>query len=115
MFGRSKHTAGYRRDRAEIRSLTERDLDDLGLSKDELIVLVQTPEPVAVRQRKMAARFGLTDGDLSDSRHDLVAAVQRCRNCGATQECATYLANPDLAADQATFCPNADTYRGLAR
>ena len=103
-----------RRDLREIAAMSDSDLDDIGLSRGELSDLVETDGAVIARQMEMAWRHGVTNNVFGIARHDYAQIVQRCRDCGATGDCAKYLADPTRPASEATFCPNADAYRELA-
>lgn len=100
------------RELQEIDQLRPEELDDLGLSKEELKLLVQAPEKVTERQLAMAAKFGLTADDFSRNRHDYAWAVAACEDCGSIKQCRHYLES-DMAADQSEFCPNHDLYKSL--
>ena len=103
-----------RRDLREVEAMTETDLADIGLSRAELEDMVTTDGTVVARQMEMAWRHGVTNQIFGLARHDHVEIVRRCRDCGATDECRSFLADPSRPASEATFCPNAKAYDALA-
>jgi uncharacterized protein YjiS (DUF1127 family) len=65
MLEKFRQFVKHYRELQEIDQLGPEELDDLGLTRDELKLLVQAPEKVTERQMAMAARFGLTADDFS--------------------------------------------------
>lgn len=112
MLEKFRQFVKHYRELQEIEQLRPEELDDLGLNKDELKLLVQAPEKVTERQMAMAARFGLTADDFSRNRHDYAWAVAACEDCSAVKQCRHFLAS-DMTAQQSEFCPNHDLYKSL--
>lgn len=109
-----KQKQEHHRQQAEIKALSESDLNDIDLSRDELLSVVAAPEAVLQRQTAMAARFGLNEGEMNKHRHDMVVAVVACTHCGSTRECGRYLAGQAGSEAAADFCPNAGLYNVIA-
>jgi hypothetical protein len=115
MFNRLKSAVRRHRDLHIIEALSPRELDDIGLSRPALRAVVSADDQVIGRQQEMATRHGLTVDMLQDHRPDLAQAIGRCADCGATGQCARYLASDAPASDSASFCPNHDLYDRLAK
>ena len=115
MLERLKGMFERNRQMRQIDGMDARDLNDIGLERTELEMLVQTPPDVFERQSEMARRFDLQDSDFGADRHDYALVVDRCAHCGAAGECREFLAAPDAKPADATFCPNAELYGELAR
>lgn len=114
MLDRLKEILEHRREHREIAQMDWRDLDDLGLSRGQLLQIVDTPEVVATRLAQMAARHGLTEAELDEYRQDYVQLLATCAHCPETGACAQFLADPTATADLAAFCPNHADYAALA-
>jgi uncharacterized protein YjiS (DUF1127 family) len=114
MLERFKALIDRRRDLNEVDRLSSEELDDVGLSREELRMLVRTPVEVTDRQMEMARRFGLTREDFDKYRHDYATAVATCTHCSAVGDCRAFLADKEADAIWADFCPNRDLYDGLA-
>jgi hypothetical protein len=112
MLEKFRQFVKHYRELQEIDQLGPEELDDLGLTRDELKLLVQAPEKVTERQMAMAAKFGLTADDFSRNRHDYAWAIAACEDCRAVKQCRHYLAS-DMTAEQSDFCPNHALYRSL--
>ncbi|MDN5788013.1 DUF6455 family protein [Pseudorhodobacter sp.] len=102
----------------EVGTMPDRDLSDLGVSREQLANMVRIPDAVPDRMEKMADRFGADFTRLQRARDSYLDAVEECHHCGATKACGKALARS--GADQATpeeldFCPNAELYRDLAQ
>jgi cytochrome c553 len=91
-----------------------RDLEELGLSRDQMQQIVDTPAAVAARLAQMAARHGLSEAELEAYRQDYAHLLAACAQCHDTGTCAQFLADPVATPDQATFCPNHADYTALA-
>ncbi len=96
---------------SEIDALSERDLDELGLSRSQARALARTPPTVTDRVARMTSVYGLTAGDMQrdvPGYRDLVAA---CATCGCAATCRDMLQEAArLSPDDVAFCPNAAVY-----
>jgi hypothetical protein len=111
MFERFKALRVRLRELAEIQDLSEADLNDLALSRDQLRALVEIPPDVADRVARMAQIFGLTPEDLTADRGEYVDVLATCSTCQTRAECAHEMAKGDAAdAENCGFCVNAGTF-----
>ncbi|MBI1218389.1 MAG: DUF1127 domain-containing protein [Rhodobacteraceae bacterium] len=110
MLDRLKALLEHRRELHEIAQMDARDLEDVGLSRGQLLQIVATPDEVAERMARMAARHGLTAVELEEYRQDYAHLLATCAQCHSTGACTHFLADPAASADQATFCPNHEDY-----
>lgn len=115
MFERIKKWQAQTREFAKINRMSDVDLHDMGVSRNELQSIVGIGAEVDTRQMAMAHRHGLDSFDLRRHPQDLIASNQACAKCGHVGECASYLASDAPAVDSATFCPNYELYQQLAK
>ncbi|MEY4981746.1 MAG: hypothetical protein RIR62_12 [Pseudomonadota bacterium] len=103
------------RERTEIDALTDRDLRDLGLSRDQVRTIARMPADSAARMAAMARLFGITAAALTRDHalyHELLCACGSCKDRAA---CALVLDKGDLARpSDCAFCPNAQSFAALA-
>lgn len=108
MFENFRNFLVHRRELREIANLGERDLDDLGMSRDRLRRFMHLPADSAMRLEKMAALLGLDRGAL---RRDQPLYLDRLEVCGACRDrvaCAQVLARGShVGPAEVPFCPNA--------
>ncbi|MCL7466149.1 DUF6455 family protein [Phaeovulum sp. NW3] len=114
MFERIKKWQEKTRDLAEIRMISDVDLNDMGVSRNELRSIVGFGAEVDTRQMAMAERHGLDSYCLRRHPQDLIASNKACAECGHVEECASYLASDVPAEASARFCPNYELYQQLA-
>jgi hypothetical protein len=95
---------------------TDRDLAELGLSRDQADRLAALPPGVPARMRGIAAIFGLPPAAIEANRADWIELAEICSGCGEGRACGAALAEPDRATptEVAAFCPNARHYSFLA-
>ncbi len=98
------------RDLKEIDALSERDLDELGLTRDQLRRIALMPRGVGERMTAMAAIFGVDADDLQEPRATYADLLETCYGCTKRKACAVTLANPEAVAKDCGFCPNADAF-----
>lgn len=115
MFERLRTALQRWHDLKEVSALSDRDLDDIGISRDQLEQWVRMPADVPDRVVAMAAIFGLTEEELRRDEalwRDLVCTCGQCHDRGA---CALVLERGDLSRPRdCGFCLNAATFHGLA-
>lgn len=114
MFNLTK-TQARRRDLDEIAALDDRDLTDIGITREALEYLVEVEPAVYGRMSRMAALHGLTPADLQQDRADLTHLVQTCDHCRSKGRCESTLARVGVQAEDTGFCPNHHAYEGMAR
>lgn len=94
---------------------TDRDLAELGLTRDQADRLARLPRTVPERMTAMAAIFGLTPEDLERNRAGWIEIAETCAECRHKGECRDMLAKGEAATrDDTGFCPNAAHYAGLS-
>ncbi len=103
------------RDQREIDALSDREVEDLGLTRDQLRAFARVPMDVPERLVAMAAIFGQTEADVKRNYADYLELLEVCVRCGARQQCVETLddfatARPDACG----FCPNAGSYQRMA-
>jgi len=98
-----------------IESLTDRDLDDLGMTRSQIEAFVTMPADVPGRVARMAAIFGIPEAELKANHADYLELLGTCAHCRDRAACALVLHKGEIAAPKdATFCPNAPIYAGRA-
>jgi hypothetical protein len=116
MFDRIKALMHRWHDLNEIARLSQRELDDLGMTRDQVEAFVRMPEDVPDRVIAMAQIFGLTEAQVRadhDRYHEL---LYTCGQCKDRKNCGKVLARGALAMpSDAEFCLNkANFAAGLA-
>jgi hypothetical protein len=120
MFDRIRDMRARARSVAEVAALSDRDLADLGVGRDQAFRLAAAPADTADRMERMAGIFAV-DADLLHRDHGtMLALAETCAGCGARGACATTLALDaafpgTVAASECGFCPNSGDYRMLRR
>lgn len=99
----------------EIAALSERDLDDMGMTRDQVQDFAQMPADTTARLVKMASIFGLTEAELRAEYGAWLDLVQTCGHCGVRRECDGVLDHAATAhAGECGFCPNSAEYAARA-
>ncbi|MBU9699586.1 DUF1127 domain-containing protein [Rhodobacteraceae bacterium HSP-20] len=94
-----------------IETLTDRDLDDLGMTRAQLEAFATMRPDVPDRVARMAAIFGIPESDLKANYADYLELLGTCSHCADRAACSLLLHSGDLARPRdATFCPNAPVY-----
>ena len=115
MFERIKTLMTRWQDAKEIDALSERDLDDLGMTRDQVLAFSRMPADIADRVTHMAAIFGLSDADLHRNQQDYRDILSTCSTCRDRAKCSHLLGRgADALAAEATFCLNADVFEAHA-
>ncbi|RAZ86129.1 DUF1127 domain-containing protein [Cereibacter johrii] len=100
----------------EIHALSDRDLDDLGITRWQMEQFARMPEDVGERLLQMAQVFGLEPATVQHAYADYLDLLDVCRRCGSTKLCKCTLAEADrVEPADCSFCPNAGTYELMAR
>ncbi|MCF1709180.1 hypothetical protein L0V05_10160 [Tabrizicola sp. J26] len=111
MFERLRMMFDLWRDQREIEALSDREVEDLGVTRDQLRAFARLPMDVPERLTAMAAIFGLSEADLKQNYADYLELLEVCAHCGARRQCAETLDSFATARPEACgFCPNAGTY-----
>jgi uncharacterized protein YjiS (DUF1127 family) len=115
MFERIKALMERWHDVKEINELSERDLDDLGMSREQVQAFARMPRDITERVKHMAAIFGLSDAELQVNHDAYLEILSTCGNCRDRTKCAHLLAQgADASPLEAEFCLNFDTFNARA-
>jgi hypothetical protein len=119
MFARFHRLLDRWRDLAWLEALDDRDLADLGVTRDQAMHLARLPADVPERMQAMAAIFGVDASTLQHDRATLTEISETCAGCRETAACRRTLdrarvLDGSIAPHQCGFCPNAGTFRDLA-
>ncbi|MFN4154856.1 MAG: DUF1127 domain-containing protein [Paracoccaceae bacterium] len=99
---------------AEVSALSDRDLTDLGLSRDQLRRFARMPADVPDRVIAMGAVFGLSEGALRRNHGTWSDLLDVCSSCPDRGACCLVLAKGNLANPRdAAFCPNRRSFTGF--
>lgn len=108
MFDSIKSALQRSRTLHEVRGMSARELDDLGLSRGEVEDFVMIPEATADRLGRMAAIFGMDRQAIRARTDDHLAMLKTCNRCADRTACDLALTRGDLRRPQdCGFCPNA--------
>ncbi|MGV8986500.1 MAG: DUF1127 domain-containing protein [Cypionkella sp.] len=108
MFERIKALMQRWQDVKEIDALTDRDLDDLGMSRAQVQNFARLPRDVTDRVKHMAKIFGLSDAELHKNHEAYLELLSTCGTCRNRTHCSPILAHADTATPaEASFCLNA--------
>jgi len=115
MFDRIKTLLERWHEIREVEALSDRDISDLGLTRDQLAHFVRMPADVEDRVTHMAAVFGLSADEVKASHAQWVELLEVCGSCTHREACAHQLAKGSEAhpAD-CGFCRNRATFAALA-
>lgn len=115
MFERIKALMGRWQDLKEVDSLSERDLDDLGMSRDQVRAFIRMPHDIADRVKHMAEIFGIGEEELHLNHESYVEILSTCGTCKERGKCSHLLAHAATAKPaDAGFCLNAETFAAQA-
>ena len=99
----------------EVHALSDRDLEDLGITRWQIEQFARMPENVGERLLQMAQVFGLDPVELQHAYADYLELLDVCRHCGNVRACKCALAHAEtLDPEDCGFCPNARTYAQMA-
>jgi uncharacterized protein YjiS (DUF1127 family) len=101
----------------EVAALSDRDLDDLGMTRSQMESFARMPRDVPERMKHMAEIFGLTEAEIKRHYGEYLDMVETCAHCGSRRNCTHVLENAETTApEDCGFCPNSDLYaRKFAR
>lgn len=111
MFERIKALMDRWHDIKEINALTDRDLEDLGMSRDQVNAFARMPRDISDRVRHMAAVFGLSDAELQSNHEDYLGLLTTCGACRSRGQCAHVLAKgTEARPEEVDFCGNVPAF-----
>lgn len=115
MLDRIRHFLKLWRQTQEIDALTDRDLADLGMTRDQVRDFSRMPADSAARMATMARLFGITEAELKQDHALYLELVATCGHCTDRAACALVLAKGDIARpSDCAFCPNGEVFAALA-
>ena len=116
MFDRIKALMARWHDLQEVDAMSDRDLDDLGMTRHQVTLFVQMPKDVPDRVAAMAEIFGLSDAEVKANHARYVEILEVCGTCGYRGACQLVLDRGELSRPiEASFCPNARDYTDMAQ
>lgn len=115
MFDRIKTLVHRWRDLKEVASLSDRDLDDLGMTRDQVEAFVRMPQDVPDRVAAMAQIFGLTGAQIKANHDAYIDLLYTCGQCKDRGACRKVLDHAELARPaDAGFCRNKTAFEQAA-
>lgn len=115
MFDRIKTLLARWHEIREVEALSDRDIADLGLTRDQLAHFVRMPADVEERVTHMAAVFGLSEDEVKASHAQWVELLEVCSGCTDRATCSHVLAKGAAAQpSDCGFCLNRATFDTLA-
>ena len=99
----------------ELAALDDRQLDDIGLVRDELVLAVAGAAEAPERVGMMAGWLGIDPQAFEARRPLLNDMVKRCAACRSKVICAWWLAEGGAPDAYREFCPNAGRFVELSR
>ena len=115
MFDRIRALLHRLHDHAEVEALSDRDLSDLGMSRDQLHAFLRMPTDIAERVTAMGAIFGIPELELKRDHAQWVDLLSVCGHCADRSACAKVLAQAQQAAPaDCGFCGNKSAFVGMA-
>lgn len=115
MFDRIRALLHRLHDHAEVESLSDRDLSDLGMSRDQLHAFLRMPQDIAERVTAMGAIFGVSEAELKRDHAQWVDLLSVCGHCADRGACSKVLVRgPAAVPASSRFCGNTATFAHLA-
>ncbi len=115
MFDRIRALIDRLHEVQEVNALSDRDLDDLGMSREQVLAFLKMPRDIAQRVSAMGRIFGLSETELKRDHALWVEILSTCGHCADRTACARLLAKGDAAQPaEAGFCGNRTTFVDLA-
>jgi hypothetical protein len=115
MFDRIRSLIDRLHEAKEVNALSDRDLDDLGMSRDQLLTFLSMPRDISERVTAMGAIFGVSETELKRDHALWVEILSTCGHCADRSACAKLLAKGNEAdASKAAFCGNRGAFADLA-
>ena len=111
MFDRIKTLMTRWQDAKEIDAMSARELDDLGMTRDQVRAFSRLPADIAGRVAHMASIFGVSAAELQRNNQAYHEILSTCSTCRDRTKCSQLLAQGDVASVQeAAFCLNAEVF-----
>lgn len=115
MFERIKALIDRWNEVREVSALTDRDLDDLGMSRAQVEAFVRMPHDVADRVVAMARIFGLSEAEVKADHAEWLELLETCGTCHDRGACKLVLERGELSRPQeCSFCLNSHQFEAKA-
>lgn len=115
MFDRIRSLLRHLHEVQEVNALTDRDLDDLGMTRAQVLDFLAMPTDIAERVTAMGAIFGIPEEVLKRDHGQWVDLLSTCGHCAERGACTRVLDLGDMADPaQAHFCGNRPAFADLA-
>lgn len=115
MFERIKALIERWNEVREVSALSDRDLDDLGMSRGQVEAFVRMPHDVPDRVIAMARIFGLSQTEVMADHAEWLELLETCGTCRDRGACKLVLERGELPRPQeCSFCPNAHQFDAKA-
>jgi hypothetical protein len=115
MFDRIKALMHRWQDLKEVSQLSDRDLDDLGMTRGQVEAFVRMPHDVPDRVLAMAEIFGLSEDQVKADHAAYTDLLYTCGQCKERGACRLVLDRGDLSRpSDAEFCLNKSTFESQA-
>lgn len=99
----------------EVQALTDRDLEDLGMTRGQVLDFLRMPTDITQRVTAMAAIFGVPEAELRRDHAQWVDLLSTCGHCASRGACSKVLELADMADPaRVDFCGNATVFADLA-
>lgn len=116
MFERIKTLIDRWNEVREVSALTDRDLDDLGMSRAQVEAFVHMPHDVPDRVVAMARIFGLSEAEVKADHAEWLELLETCGTCRDRGACKLVLERGDLSrSHECGFCLNTHAFEAKAR
>ncbi|HEY6918642.1 MAG TPA: DUF1127 domain-containing protein [Tabrizicola sp.] len=98
----------------EVNALSDRDLDDLGMSREQVLGFVRMPRDISDRVTAMGRIFGVAESELKRDHAQWVDLLTVCGRCADRAACGHVLAKGAAAQpSEAQFCGNRRSFAEL--
>lgn len=99
----------------EVNALSDRDCDDLGMSREQIHGFLKMPRDISDRVTAMGRIFGVSEVELKRDHAQWVDLLTVCGHCADRAACAHVLAKGAAARQsEAQFCGNKGAFADLA-
>lgn len=116
MFDRIRSLIHRLHEVTEADALSDRDLTDLGISRDQLLAFLRMPQDITERVTAMAAIFGVPEADLKRDYPQWIDLLTTCGHCADRGACRKVLDKGTTARpEEASFCGNRAVFADLAQ
>ena len=112
MFDRIRSLLNRLHEVKEVEALTDRDLADIGISRNQMLDFLRMPQDINERVIAMGAIFGVPAADLKRDYGLWLDLLTNCGHCADRTACARALGRGADKAD-CGFCGNRDAFEGL--